>query len=696
MVQFLVEVFTTIIFRINNMKKIFLSILSVAVFISSIHAQTCSTTNTFNGTGTTAFTVSDPNGNVGGTISTANGIQLLNGSGTTGVLGSRECRAYTGLSTLDNTRFSAECTVSLTAGNSPTHSPMAFTAGTLEFAYAASACPDQTTQNPCSYASSNQSSIVVYIADPAAPAVSDIVTNGTAIVVYTKVGNAGHVQACTAIPIPASAIGNFKVRFERISSTQGRLSYVNAATNEVVKASCVTIPATITGLNTLQAGVQTSSSPQRTLTGVFNDYKIYNTCNILTLPAPAAGSVGTICAGTTATITASTLTDSPVFSWFTVSTGGTAVATGASYTTPALSATATYYVSYADACGQVSPRTAVTVPVNNITVAPIIGKISVCKNQIIALECATPGGVWSSSDVTKATVKQTGVVTGIAVGTVTISYTVTSGACSKTVSIVLTVDDVVTFIIVGPSPVCPGTTGNAYYVSPSVAGADYTWNVQDGPEVGVNFPVNGSINTNLTIPAAVAGNQFILRCQGLNACGASALITKTIAVSTLVPPAPDVNCSSGCANLVVTNYGTNTIEWIVGGVVQSTAASFVQPLGTSVLCTYTNPVSGCKKSTWYSPAVVCTYTQRIANTETYTDFQLKVYPNPNSGDFTFITKGYAGKAIVLNALGQVIEEIKVEATKIQYEISLGDKSKGTYILRLIGDEENHVSVFVIE
>ena len=71
----------------------------------------------------------------------------------------------------------------------------------------------------------------------------------------------------------------------------------------------------------------------------------------------------------------------------------------------------------------------------NITVniGPVIAAVEgpsiVCANSTITLTNATPNGVWSSSDIYKASVNATtGVVTGLSAGDVVITYTVTSGA----------------------------------------------------------------------------------------------------------------------------------------------------------------------------------------------------------------------------------------------------------------------------
>ena len=338
----------------------------------------------------------------------------------------------------------------------------------------------------------------------------------------------------------------------------------------------------------------------------------------------------------------------------------------------------------------------------NALSTPITGGNSVCVNQLLLLSNATSGGVWSSSNTSIATVNSFGLVTGISAGPAVISYTVTSGGCTLIANFPITVNSTLVFSIVGPSTVCPNTSGNAYTVSPIVNNADYTWNIQDGPNVGVNFPVNGSTNTTLTIPNSVANNQFTLRCQGLNLCGSSAIVSKPITINTDVPAVPNVTCSgtngtNTCVNLVVNNAGTSTIKWIVNGVVQGTSTSFVRPLdNSSVLCTFTSP-SGCTKSTWYSPKVICTYQARTSNNgsaDTYNG--LVLYPNPNAGQFTIKTNNYNGKAIVYNILGAVVEEITITDQNNSYDIDITNKPNGTYLLKLTGGNEDHVSVFVVQ
>ncbi|HEX8530911.1 MAG TPA: malectin domain-containing carbohydrate-binding protein, partial [Cytophagales bacterium] len=86
------------------------------------------------------------------------------------------------------------------------------------------------------------------------------------------------------------------------------------------------------------------------------------------LTAPLANGV-TINSGQKATLTASGAPAGATYRWYAASSGGTPLATTATYTTPVLTTTTTYYAAiYQLPCGE-SPRRAVPVTVNGGTVA---------------------------------------------------------------------------------------------------------------------------------------------------------------------------------------------------------------------------------------------------------------------------------------------------------------------------------------
>ncbi len=154
--------------------------------------------------------------------------------------------------------------------------------------------------------------------------------------------------------------------------------------------------------------------------------------------APVVSSPVLYCEGATAaqlTATGSNLI------WYTSATGGTGTSVAPTPGTSTAGST-NYYVSQTIS-GCEGPRALIVVTVNSISVATIAGNNSICKNgtNTTALTNATPGGVWSSSNTTVATVSSSGLVTAVSAGSTTISYTVTSGTCSKAATFVVTVND---------------------------------------------------------------------------------------------------------------------------------------------------------------------------------------------------------------------------------------------------------------
>jgi uncharacterized protein YjdB len=70
--------------------------------------------------------------------------------------------------------------------------------------------------------------------------------------------------------------------------------------------------------------------------------------------------------------------------------------------------------------------------------SPIAGAGSVCAGQTITLTNATTGGTWSSSNARLATIgSASGIVTGVAAGMLTLSYTIAATGCRTTVPLVV-------------------------------------------------------------------------------------------------------------------------------------------------------------------------------------------------------------------------------------------------------------------
>src|ERR1700740_892099 len=105
---------------------------------------------------------------------------------------------------------------------------------------------------------------------------------------------------------------------------------------------------------------------------------------------------------------------------------------------------------------------------------PITGSLHTCGTGTTTLGDATTGGTWSSSNTAVATIGTTGIVTGVAAGTSTITYRL-SGICFSVVT--LTGDPPPPFIM-GAGSVC---TGSAITLSDALYGG--TW-ASSNPAVG--------------------------------------------------------------------------------------------------------------------------------------------------------------------------------------------------------------------
>ena len=95
---------------------------------------------------------------------------------------------------------------------------------------------------------------------------------------------------------------------------------------------------------------------------------------------PAAPTVanGNRCGNGTITLTASGASGSQVYRWYVDNVTATILFTGASFTTPSLNATTTYYVSIFDPATCESNRTAVTATINSVPASPTVTGATGC------------------------------------------------------------------------------------------------------------------------------------------------------------------------------------------------------------------------------------------------------------------------------------------------------------------------------
>jgi hypothetical protein len=149
-----------------------------------------------------------------------------------------------------------------------------------------------------------------------------------------------------------------------------------------------------------------------------------------------------------------------------------------------------------------------------VSAGTITGSSTVGVGTTVALTNATTGGVWSSSNISVASVGSTGVVTGIAAGTATISYTKTLACGSATTTLAVTVTTLTIGATYGGGKIAyifaPGDPG---YVSGEVHGliaasSDQSSNIQwgcMGVTVGSTSTALGTGATNTSTLFAICG-----------------------------------------------------------------------------------------------------------------------------------------------------------------------------------------------
>ena len=135
------------------------------------------------------------------------------------------------------------------------------------------------------------------------------------------------------------------------------------------------------------------------------------------------------------------------------------------------------------------PQTITVNPLPN----PITGDLTLCIGNSEDLDDTTPGGNWSSSDETVATVNSSGLVYGEGEGTSVIKYTLPGTGCFVTATVTISafgqVNDPPDLIVCNN-----GTISDADITfTSSVSGTSYTW-TNSQPGIGIGASGSGDIN----------------------------------------------------------------------------------------------------------------------------------------------------------------------------------------------------------
>ena len=304
-----------------------------------------------------------------------------------------------------------------------------------------------------------------------------------------------------------------------------------------------------------------------------------------------SSTADTVCVGTTVLYSATPVNggSAPTYQWM---VNGSVVGTGASYSyIPANNDSVKVRMTSNATCPTITTVTSNTRRMR-VNVLPDAGTLSgaslVCPGSTITLSSSgATGGTWSAANAT-ATVSTTGGVTGVAPGTDTISYIVTTPTCgsdtAKKIVSIGTLPDAGS--ISGLASVCPGS---GISLTATVPGG--TWSVSNARATvsssGVVTGISAGIDTVYYVATTSCGADT---ARHIVAVGVSSLLD----AGTITGPATVCNGTSVSLSDTASGGFWGTTDPAVAGVSASGAVTAMSP-GSAII--YYVVTSGCSPDT---------------------------------------------------------------------------------------------------
>lgn len=377
---------------------------------------------------------------------------------------------------------------------------------------------------------------------------------------------------------PASRCGNGSVTLQAIASS-GTIQWFAAATDGTVLftgANYITPALTSTTSYFVQVSQNGCISPRTEVIATIN-----------TIPTITATTPASRCDAGTVTLQVSA--SAGTISWYAATTGGTALATGTSFTTPSLSLTTTYYVeANLGTCN--SSRTAVTATINSTPAITSTTPASRCDTGSVTLFALASAGTINWYD---ASTGGNLVGSGISFTTPNITTTTTYYVEAVNVSctsartpVVATVNISPTITSTEPASIC---SGDSFTISATASVGTINW---------YNLPTGGTLlATGSNYSMSSLGTTATFYAQAIDGSCSSARTAVEVTVTnrpTNTSSTPASRCGNGSVTLSAV-FSSGTVNWYdapFGGNLVGTGSDFTTPSLTATTTYYAEATNG--------------------------------------------------------------------------------------------------------
>ena len=487
---------------------------------------------------------------------------------------------------------------------------------------------------------------------------------GTATVTYTATtvcGTATTTQVVTVNPLPdAGTITGTASVCEASATTLTDASAGGTWMSDALGTATVNSLGVVSGV---AAGTATISYV------VTNGCGVATTTQIVTVnPLPFAGSV-TGAANVCMTIPA-TLTTTVSGGTWAIDAAGIATVSSIGVVSGVSGGTATISYSVTNGCGTATATHMITV-VPLPTAGAISGTASVCPGSTTTLSNAVTGGVWSEGASTIATINSGGIVSGIAAGTATITYTVSNVCGSAMATTIVTVNalpDAGT--ITGATSVCQNSVTT---LSNATGGG--TWTMSAGGTViisstGAVWGYNAGTVTISYVVSNVCGADYATTVFTVNSLPIVGSISGTSSLNTGATTTLSNPVTGGTWTTSAATVATVNASGVVTGVSAGTAViSYTVTNGNGCSATATTIVTVNPLITGIAPAAA--------------NVNISLYPNPTTGAFA-VTTPEAGNLSIYTLEGREVMNTAVSAGTTNISLS-PSMANGIYMCRFTGN-----------